>query len=305
VSPLTVTDGEHKAHIFPTVSRAASLSLAPVDFGPLIYHGGQVMTGLGAGNRFYVIYWVPAHLQNGGATSMSAHYQLVQTLLAHDYSGHAIGNNNTQYYQTINGVRTYIYNRFDGDITYIDTNPYPASGCSDAATPGNCITDSQIQTEITRVMQLRGWTGGINNIVLLYTSSGEGSCFDSTNTSCAYTDYCAYHSFIAGNTPIIYANEPYGDVNNCQAQGTPSPTNDPAADAAATSASHEITEAITDPELDAWYTAQQNEIGDLCAYQYGTNTWNNGTANQSWFGHYYELQMEYDNHVQGCVQVGP
>jgi hypothetical protein len=78
-----------------------------------------------------------------------------------------------------------------------------------------------------------------------------------------------------------------------------------AADTAATAASHELTEAITDPLLNAWFTSTGEEIGDLCAFNYGVNTWDRGKANQSWNGHFYELQQEYDNHNGSCVQVGP
>jgi len=146
---------------------------------------------------------------------------------------------------------------------YVDTAPYPASGCTDSATPGNCITDAQIQTEITKVMGINGWTGGINKMFLLYTSSGEGSCFDSSNTSCAYVQYCAYHSFYGGTTtPIIYGNQPYGGVIGCVAGGQTTPNSDIAADGAASTASHEISEAITDPLLNAWFDASGNENGD-------------------------------------------
>jgi hypothetical protein len=62
-------------------------------------------------------------------------------------------------------------------------------------------------------------------------------------------------------------------------------------------ASHEFTEAITDPELNAWFTAQGNEIGDhLCAYDYGLfYNWDGGNANQMWNSRFYMLQTEYDN----------
>ena len=64
-------------------------------------------------------------------------------------------------------------------------------------------------------MTANGWTGGLNKLFMLFTSSGEGSCFDSTGNDCAYSDkvsgYCGYHSYIAGTPPIIYANEPYGN----------------------------------------------------------------------------------------------
>jgi hypothetical protein len=155
-------------------------------------------------------------------------------------------------------------------------------------------------------MGLKGWTGGLNKMFLLFTSSGEGSCFDSSNTQCAYTLYCAYHSYFGStSTPVVYGNEPFGETSVCQASGTPSPNSDPQADTAATAASHELSEAITDPELNAWYDASGSENGDLCAYNYGTNTWLSAKANQMWNGRFYELQMEYNNHKGACSQVGP
>jgi hypothetical protein len=111
---------------------------------------------------------------------------------------------------------------------------------------------------------------------------------------------------------------PYADPEFCQAPGTPSPNGNPAADTAMTAASHEITEAQTDPLADAWFTAFPlgYEIGDLCAYDYGPlQGWDGGKANQNWNGHFYELQAEFDNHAYaksspkgagfGCSQVGP
>lgn len=302
---LTLSDGEHSAHIFPTVAGAGAHRQMGTLSGPLLYNGGPVMTG---SVTTYAIFWLPASgtLQNGNPTSMSAHYQTVQKNLFGDYPGHGIDNNNTQYYQISGGVKSFLQNKGSLGGSYVDTSAYPASGCNDSATPGNCITDAQIQAEIQHVMTLKGWTGAINKMFLLFTSSGEGSCFDSSSTSCAYTQYCAYHSyFLSGTTPVIYGNEPYGDTTYCQVPGTPSPNGDAAADTAATAASHELTEAITDPEINAWLTAQGYEIGDLCAYNYGVNTWDSGQANEMWNGRFYELQMEYDNHTGSCLQLGP
>jgi hypothetical protein len=254
----------------------------------------------------YAIFWVPSQLQNGAPTSMTAHYQTVQKNMLTDYPAHGLDNNNTQYYQINGSTAKYIKNVGKLAGSYVDTNPYPASGCSDSATPGNCITDAQLIAEIQRVMNLKGWTGGLSKMFLMFTSSGEGSCFDSSNTQCAYTYYCAYHSYyMNGATPVIYSNEPFGSTTNCQIANAPSPNNDPQADAAATAASHELTEAITDPLIDAWLTSNNYEIGDLCAYVYGSNTWDGGLANEMWNGHFYELQTEWDNHLNGCVQVGP
>jgi len=294
---LTVQNGTTHVHIFPTASLRPRVNGTP----PLIYHaGGPVMT---RGATFYAILWVPAHLQNGAATSMSPGYQNLMKRLLVDYGGHGIANMNTEYYQTIGGRTTYIQSTGRLGGSYVDTSAYPASGCSDALTPGNCITDAQIQAEITKVKNLNGWTTGFDKMYLLFTSSGEGSC---AGFGCAYTDYCAYHGYYgSASNPTIYANMPYGDPAHCQISGVPSPNNNAAADDTMTAASHEMSEAITDPELNAWYDSSGFENGDECAYIYGTNTWDAGKANQSWNGHFYELQEEWSNHDNACEQVGP
>jgi hypothetical protein len=255
-------------------------------------------------------------LQNGQATGLSASYQNIQTALLQSYPGHGLGSNNTQYYMVSgNGVFQsidFIQNAGGLAGSYVDTSPYPASGCYDRATPGNCLSDAQIQAEVQKVMALKGWTGGLNHMFFVYTSQGEGSC---TSFGCAYTDYCAYHSYFTdGSTPVIYGSMPYAAAGACQ--GGSSPNGDPAGDAAASVTSHELTEAITDPLLNAWYTEDGEEIGDICAWNYGRNTWASGTANQYWpisYSNYsaftpvtaFELQLEYDNHTASCVSVGP
>ena len=313
---LNIFTGEHEVHVFPSPSKAKerASAVSPFTPTPLVYHGGPVMTTA----TTYAIFWAPATLQTGAATSLPAHYQNVQTALLSLYPGHGIGNNNTQYYQTSSGLfrfTDYIQNSGNFGGSYVDNSPYPASACTDSVTPGNCLSDAQIQAEVQKVMTIKGWTGGLNHIFFVYTSSGEGSC---SGSSCAYTDYCGYHGYFnSGTTPVLYSNMPYADTNHCQVPGTPSPNSDPAADAAATVTSHELTEAITDPELNAWYSSGGDEIGDLCAWNYGPNTWDGGKANQSWpefIGLFilnnppiynFELQQEYNNHTDSCVQVGP
>jgi hypothetical protein len=309
-SPLTLTDvAQHSVHIFPTLSFASTV-LSSSDPGPLLYHtGGSIMPRL----NVYSIFWKPALLQNGKPANLPAAYRTILTNLAADYVGHGVHNNNTQYYQTIGGVTTNVSGLLfsvagvgSNAGSYLDTGAYPASGCTDTKTPGNCITDAQLQTELLRVMALKGWTGGLDKIFMVYTAQNEGSCFTSGSTSCAYVQYCAYHGHtVANSQPVIYSNMPYGVPSVCQIPGQPSPNANPAADTASTAASHEITESVTDPLLNAWFTNQGNEIGDLCAYNYGSNSYDGGLANQSWNGHSYELQQEFDNHAGGCVQIGP
>jgi hypothetical protein len=315
---LNINNGEHSVHIMRTPQKMQELvANLPAAGTPMTYHGGPVMTSANT----YAIFWIPAHLQSGAATTLPAHYQSVVESFLQLYPHHGLDNNNTQYYQ-VTGSSFFRFTNFVQNTgayvaAYVDTAPYPSSGCTDWYTGSNCLSDSQIQSEIERVMTLNGWTGGINKMYLMYTSSGEGSC---SGYSCAYTDYCAYHSYFgSAANPVIYGNMPYADPAYCQVGGTPSPNGDAAGDAAANVTSHELTEAITDPELNGWYAGDLgHEIGDLCAWNYGTNTWDGSKANQYWpesysnlylIGHFpiyqFELQQEYDNHVNGCVQVGP
>lgn len=306
--PLTLAkpDGT-SAHIYPTVSldAARKRALGGRSLAHVTYHGGRINSVM----QIFTIYWVPPLLQTGAATSMPSSYITVLQHLAVLYGGHAIANINTQYYQTTSGLNSYHSGLGSYGGTYTDTSAYPASGCNDTATPGNCLNDTQIRNEIAKVMALKGWTPGFNKIYLLFTSLGEGSCFTSASTSCAYTQYCAYHSwFGSSSTPTIYANEPYGSNSACV--GTTLLPNPGTADAAATAARHEISEATTDPQLDAWYDGVTGEeTSDKCAYNYGTRTWKfvspNYLATHMFGGYFFLLQQEYSNHASNCVQQGP
>ena len=306
----------HAVHILPTTAVAAQrakygLGLPPAPgggipaSGVLTYHtGGSVMPY----QLVYLIFWAPGHLQNGGATGFSPLYGTINYLHPAWIPSNSLLNIATQYYQTIGGVTSYVINTGYLAGVYVDQGALPASACTDTATPGNCITDAQIQTEVAHVMGLNGWTGGMNKIFVLFTSSGEGSCFDSGSSSCAYTQYCAYHgAFSSGGQNVIYANMPYANAATCQGTGTE--PNQDVGDIVTSATSHEMLEAATDPLLNAWYDASGNEIGDLCAYNYGANSWTNPAngihASQFNNGWYWEDQMEYSNHTASCVPSGP
>jgi hypothetical protein len=162
------------------------------------------------------------------------------------------------------------------------------------------LSDAQLRAEISKVMGIKGWTPGFNKIFALFTSSGEGSCF---GTSCAYTHFCAYHSFFgSASNPVIYSNEPFGNNSVCQVSG-PLP-NPGAADSAATAARHEISEATTDPLLNAWFDgADGDETSDKCNFNYGARTFDGGVANYQWGGFFFLLQQEYSNHISNCTQA--
>ena len=313
-SPLDVTDElGHTAHVFP--QKRALPGATSIDTGPLLYHGGPIMPKI----TLFTIYWLPATLPNGQPATMVSGYQTILNQLAADYVGHDISSITTQYYQTISGATTYVSGlpsevTSTGSLggTYVDTDPYPASVCSMAAFPGNCLDDAQLRAEMLKVIRLNKWKAGLDRMYLVFTAKGLGSCMDAAGKNCDTpgSGYCAYHSHAALNkVPVIYGNMPYAYPAGCSGTSN-SPNNNVDADTEATALTHEVSEAITDPEGTAWFSAQGNEIGDLCAYNYGTNTYDGGAANQFWNGHYYEVQREFDDHlyalaIPGCSQVGP
>lgn len=186
---------------------------------------------------------------------------------------------------------------------WMDASPYPASDCLDTSTPGNCMSDTLFQNEVAKAMLANGWNGGLNNLFYVFTSAGEGSCFDASSSSCAFTQYCAYHSYFQSNAGqnVIYANMPYtgSALNGCGTSA--SPNNDLAADSTINVLTHEQMEAVTDPLLNAWYDGQGNEIGDKCAWNFGTTNLDGNLANVQWHNNFYLVQQEWSNAGGGCV----
>jgi hypothetical protein len=133
----------------------------------------------------------------------------------------------------------------------------------------------------------------------VFTPQNVGSCFDD-GSACAYTGYCAYH----GDTPsgAIYANQPYAAAAGCDEGQYPNGASNQA-DPTINVVSHEHMEAITDPQLNAWFDAAGYEIGDKCAWDFGAVQGSNGSEyNQTINSHHYFLQREYSNSGSACLQ---
>jgi hypothetical protein len=276
---------------------APKAGLAPLGgLNNLQYWGGPTMHTT---STTYAIFWEPPKLQSGALTSVSPTYNSLISRYFQDVGSNGLYNINTQYYDGT----AHIANSSTFGASWVDTSTYPASTCTDTATPGNCIDDNAIQAEVTKAIQANGWTAGPDHMFFVYTSAGEGSC--AAPGECAFTVYCAYHSYYTLNgQTVIYANQPY--TNSASGCRTPSsPNNDIAADSTINVTSHEHMEAVTDPQLDAWYDLTGQENGDKCAWDFGSRSLNGGTANVQWNTHYYVVQQEWNNSIGGCSLSGP
>jgi hypothetical protein len=193
--------------------------------------------------------------------------------------------------------------------SYVAGNPYPTNTCNDGF-DRYCLTDSQLQTEIGRVIAAKGWPlASQTALYFIFTPANVGVCIfpgPSTNTNACTTNvFCAYHSNTSTNS-FIYAVEPDAAAVSDHACVTGEAPAGNGADATINTISHEQNEAITDPYGTAWYSDdaayQYPEIGDLCAYDFGPVLGNPGSEyNQTINGHHYFLQLEYSNQDGGCV----
>ncbi|MDX6218384.1 MAG: hypothetical protein QOJ48_65 [Frankiales bacterium] len=256
--------------IGPTENRLPLVGGAPAGV-PLSYGGGAVEIT----SRNYAIFWDPASFSYN-----PSYPTLVQQFLT-DLGGSSIFNTLTEYYGTVNGVKTPIKNvsTFGGAI--FDTSPFPAGG----------VTDADLQAEVKKVVAANNLPTGVGNEYLVYTGQGGETV----------ASYCAYHSFVTiGGQNTAYADELYGGQSGCT---TPSsPNGNPAADSIINTSSHEIWETITDPNTgDGWVAADGDEGSDECNFLFGPTDASGADIRIN--GHPYIVQEEWRNSKApfGCV----
>lgn len=264
-------------------------------YGNLSYHGGPVMHT----STTRAIYWFPA------GSSYSANYVNVNNGFLQNVAADSGKTTNVYYaatqYGDNTGQKIQYSSTFAGSV--VDTNPYPASGCTDRYT-SICLTDAQLRTEISSVISAHGWPHGTSNLYLVYTPKNVGSC--SSTANCAFTNFCAYHSsFGSGSSATLYTNQPYAAFVRSTCDPGQHPNGDDA-DATINFVSHEHNEAITDPLGTGWYDIQGYENGDKCASSYGYALGRTayGSYNQQIGTGKYWLQQEWSNLRRACVLTG-
>ena len=257
--------------------------------GPnLVYHGGKVLRT----NRTVAIYWGPP---NGFATGYQSTINQYFTDVAHDSTtGGNVYSVLNQYYD---GTGPIAYSSsFGGAIA--DTSPYPASGCTDSVSATSiCLSDAQIRAEVQNMVA----SPDANTTYFVFTGRGVGSCYSSG--SCAFSQYCAYHSNVSVKGVMVqYANQPYTDTvpAACDAGYYPNGQSTEA-DPTINVVSHEHRESINEPLGNAWYDNRGYEGSDKCAWDFGALS---GNYNQTINGHHYAVQQEWSNALSGCALHG-
>lgn len=277
---------------------------SPMDsvFTNVDYNGGPVMPS----NANYTVYWDPS----GGPTYPSGYKSGVDqffTDLAHDSGG--VGNVDSvaaQYNDAAGDYANYD-SSFAGRLD--DTDSYPSSGCAGATI---CLTDAQIQTELSSYISRHSLPRDLKHEYFLLLPPGVETCFDASGSegcsagSSVNPKFCAYHSFSTIGSEFIYADDPYVTGNSGCDDGN-HPNGSPSDGVIEGGLSHEHDESITDPEPnDAWADANDggSEIGDKCDGVNGTSVGtapNGANYNQVINGHLYWFQHEWSNQGSTCL----
>lgn len=226
------------------------------------YNGGPIMTG--TTNVHYIWY---GNWSGNSATS-------ILTNLAQSIGGSPYFNINTTYY---NGSNVHVTNA----VSY-------AGSSNDNYSQGTNLSDAQIQS----IVAAQNPTD-TNGIYFVLTSA------DVTASSGFCSQYCGWHTHgTIGGRDIKYAfiGNPDRCPSSCEEQTT-SPNGNAGADGMASIISHELEEAVTDPDLNAWYDRRGYENADKCAWTFGTeSTASNGSKyNVTWGGLHYLIQQNWVN----------
>jgi hypothetical protein len=134
---------------------------------------------------------------------------------------------------------------------------------------------------------------------LPYLSSGVYFVITSSNVTARSgfcTQYCGWHTSTtySGSNRLRYSfvGNASRCLSSCAAQSN-SPNGLPGIDGAISVLSHELEEANTDPDLNAWYDSSGAENADKCAWTFGHAQFaapNGSWANMILNGHYYLIQ---------------
>jgi phosphate-induced protein 1 len=232
----------------------------------IFYHGGPLL--LGTTNVYYIWY---GNWSGNSATS-------ILTDLAQNIGGSPYYNINTTYY--------------DGNNVHISNSVHYAGSTTDAYSQGTALGDSGVQAVVSSAISSGRLPKDTNAVYFVLTSA------DVNETSGFCTQYCGWHTYgtISGsNVKYAFIGNPDRCPSACEAQAV-GPNGNAGADGMASIIAHELEEAATDPNLNAWYDRRGAENADKCAWTFGTTyTVNGALANMHLGNRDYLIQRNWVN----------
>jgi hypothetical protein len=239
----------------------------------IYYHGGPLLNR-STGANVYTIWY--GNWSGNSATTILA------DMLTH-IGGSPYFNINTTYY--------------DGASRHVVNVVNSVGTTSDNYSQGTQLSDSGVEAVVSRAISGGALPNDSNGVYFVLTSS------DVNETSGFCTQYCGWHTSasIAGNDiKFAFVGNPDRCPSACEAQST-SPNGNSGADGMASVIAHELEEAVTDPDLNAWYDNRGYENADKCAWTFGTTrTASNGSQyNMTLGSRQYLIQRNWVNAGSG------
>jgi hypothetical protein len=176
-----------------------------------------------------------------------------------------------------------------------------AGSITDNYSRGTSLTDAAIQGVVSDAITSGRLAKDVNGVYFVLTSQ------DVTASSGFCTQYCGWHTHgTIGGSDIKYSfvGNPARCPSACAWQTTVSPNDNVGADGMASIIAHELEEAATDPDLNAWYDTRGYENADKCAWTFGTITTVNGAQSNVTLGsRRYLIQRNWVNASGGYCSM--
>jgi hypothetical protein len=280
-----VPNGDGTAIAVPD-NGAAPTGQAVVTGNGINYNGGPVLKGSPV--PIYIIWY-------GNWSGTGSNTAATQTLIQGFLGSTSLGGSS---YEAINTTYGDTTGNVSGHLNFVQA-------VSDPGSQGTRLRNNKITAAISAKLTSHALPTDPNGVYLFLTSSDvkeSGFC----------TQFCGFHTHQTINgADIKWAF--VGNTDQCpsgceiQATGPNSPaTGVGGADGMSNVITHETEEAITDPDLNAWFDSSGNEDADKCNFKFGpTQTAANGSRfNQTFGGHNWMIQMEWENsRGGGCDQT--
>jgi hypothetical protein len=249
----------------------------------ILYHGGPVMSN---GPTIYIVYY--------GSFTTNQH-NILDTFLE-NIGGSPAFNVNTEY---SGPAGVFVQNKLSYSPA---TDSY-----DDAYSMGTSLSGSFVTTLLHNAVAGGHLPSDPNGIYILTVSP---------DVKLPKNVWCAYHThstaIITGDDVkyALAADPPASILSECSGNlatfhDTTSPNGDIGMDEVVDSLIHELSETVTDPDINAWYTSNGEEVADLCNFVYGTTfiAANGSHANHTFGGLNYLAQEIWSMESPvACVQ---
>jgi hypothetical protein len=251
----------------PGLAKQPPANAKPQGNNGIFYHGGPLI--LGTTNAYYIWYgnW-------SGNTATSILTDFARSIAPSPYF-----NINTTYY--------------DGSNMHVSNSVSLAGSTTDSYSQGAALSDAGVQAVVASAISSGRLPRDSNGVYFVLTSA------DVNETSGFCTHYCGWHTHgTIGGSDIKYSfvGNPDRCPSACEAQPT-GPNGNAGADGMASIIAHELEEAVTDPDLNAWYDHRGYENADKCAWTFGATytTGNGAEANMKLGTRDYLIQQQWVN----------